>query len=161
MRIVILVFLCALSSSIIAQPSKSNIHRVLGEVNLLRSQGYQCGNQKMPAVGPVRWNSDLHKVSNKYARYMSANKHFDHVSKKGEDLGDRLDNISFDWIKIGENLGHGYNDFYDVFEAWKESPSHCKMLMDPDMTDMGMSKYKTYWVQSFSKAHADIALGDN
>jgi len=139
-----------------AQPSQTNIHRVLSEVNMLRSEGCNCGGQWMSPVQPVQWNNVLYRVSNKYARYMAANGHFDHVSKSGENLGDRLSNIGYDWAKIGENLGFGYDDFYHVLEAWKKSPSHCRMLMDPDMTDMGLSKHKTYWVQSFSKEPLSI-----
>lgn len=86
-------------------------------------------------------------------------KHFDHLSKSGEDLGDRLDRISYPWMKIGENIAVGYRDFYEVLEAWKRSPSHCQMLMDPDMTKMGISKYHSYWVQSFSLPGRGIADG--
>lgn len=150
------VFSCLITFAVAAQPSQSNIYRVLSEINLVRTTGCQCGSQWMPPVQPVEWNHQLYKVSNRYARYMAANGHFDHVSKSGEDLGDRLDNAGYDWDKIGENLGVGYDDFFAVLDAWKKSPSHCKMLMDPDMTDMGLSKHKTYWVQSFSKEPMSI-----
>lgn len=104
----------------------------------------------MKPVGPVKWDVDLYKVSRTYARYLERHEHFDHISLEGEDLGDRLDHINYDWQKIGENLGYGYDNFYQVLEAWKNSPSHCTMLMDPDVTHMGLSKRGTYWVQSFS-----------
>ena len=90
---------------------------------------------------------------------MAANRHFDHISKEGEDLGDRLDKVDYSWIKIGENLAYGYHDFYSVMKAWKKSPSHCRMLMDPDVTKMGMSKHRIYWVQSFSRTEPHIPSG--
>lgn len=135
---------------VFAQPSNSDIQKVIYKINDLRSEGCYCGNKWMPPAQPLKWNEQLYKVSNSYARYMARNNHFDHISKNGEDLGDRLNKIGFKWKKIGENLGLGYRDFYSVVEAWKDSPSHCSMLMDPDMTEMGLSKHKLYWVQSFS-----------
>jgi len=142
-------FVCILCNAQ-AQPSKGDIQIVLKEINLLRSQGYQCGSKWMPPAQSVTWDHNLYKVSNTYAKYMAKNNHFDHVSKQGEDLGDRLDHINYKWKKIGENLAYGYRDFYSVIEAWKKSPSHCEMLLDPDMNEMGLSKHDIYWVQSFS-----------
>jgi len=110
----------------------------------------------MPPVGRVSWDVDLYKVSNSYARYMARHRHFDHISKSGEDLGDRLNKVDYEWLTIGENLAHGYHDFYEVLDAWKESPDHCKMLMHPDMNKMGLSKHSTYWVQSFSGVPKDF-----
>ena len=105
----------------------------------------------MAPAGPLKWHHVLYRVSNTYARYLARNRHFDHISKEGEDLGDRLDHVGYEWNLIGENLGVGYDDFYAVFKAWQESPDHCKMLMNPKMTHVGMSKHKRYWVQSFSR----------
>jgi uncharacterized protein YkwD len=157
MRIITLFVLVSCTTFISAQPSDDAIYRVLGEINQLRSQGCKCGDRYMRPVPPVQWNNELYKVSNRYARYMKEYNHFDHVSKSGEDLGDRLNHAGYSWLKIGENLGFGYDDFYSVFAAWKKSPSHCTMLMDPDMTDMGISKHHTYWVQSFSKSPEPLA----
>jgi len=145
------------SSNVHAQPTKTSIRKVLGEINDLRASGCVCGGRWMPPVDKVSWDGGLYKVSNKYARYMAKYRHFDHVSKSGEDLGDRLDNAGYDWMTIGENLAHGYNDFFDVLQAWKDSPSHCKMLMHADMNKMGLSKHKMYWVQSFSGVPKGLA----
>ena len=134
-----------------SQPSQSSIEIVLSEINSLRASGCHCGNTYMLPAPPLRWNVDLYVASNAYARYLHKHKLFSHTTKDGLTLGDRLDQVGYKWSRIGENLGQGYNDFYDVFEAWIESPSHCKMLMDPSVTDFGMSKYYDYWVQTFTK----------
>lgn len=134
-----------------AQPSSKAINRVVNELNHLRSKGCKCGNEYMYPVQPLQWNHLLYEVSREYARYLYSNNLFSHISKDGKTLGDRLDARGYDWMRIGENLGKGYNDFFDVLKAWIESPTHCKMLMDPDVTDFGMSKHQDYWVQSFSK----------
>ena len=157
MNVKVTFLFCFFYTSVIAQPSQSDVNRVMTEMNKLRSKGCKCGSQWMPPVGPLIWDKNLYLVSNKYARYMEYNRHFDHVSKEGEDLGDRLNKIGYRWQKIGENLAYGYHDFFDVLRAWIDSPSHCKMLMDPDVTRMGLSKHKIYWVQSFSKKRDHIS----
>ncbi len=152
MKLKITILFSIFSILLQAQPAASDIDRVLSELNLLRSNGCKCGSKWMPPVGPLKWDMRLHEVSSRYAKYLAKNRHFDHVSLEGEDLGDRLDEIGYDWTKIGENLAYGYNDFYSVLDAWKDSPSHCRMLLDPDVTRIGMSKHKIYWVQSFSRS---------
>jgi Uncharacterized protein with SCP/PR1 domains len=157
MKNLIVTLLCLSTVVLVGQPSQGDIHRVMAEINLLRSQGYQCGEDWMPPAGPLKWNKELYRVSNGYARYMSKYHHFDHIDLQGRDLGDRLNKQGYDWVKIGENLGMGYDDFFTVMDAWKESPSHCAMLMDPDMTEVGLSKHRKYWVQSFSRAPSELA----
>jgi len=139
------------STLVSAQPSQKSIDKVLDKINDLRSNGCKCGNAYMMPAQPVQWDHTLHQVSKEYARYLYRNNRFSHETKDGKTLGDRLDAIGYRWLRIGENLGKGYHDFYDVLEAWLDSPSHCKMLMDPEVTDFGMSKHYDYWVQTFTK----------
>ena len=100
--------LLSFTSQLLAQPSSKDIHKVLAEINSIRSSGCYCGGKWMPPAKPLKWNNQLYLAANKYARYMAKNNHFDHISKEGEDLGDRLNKINFRWKKIGENLGYGY-----------------------------------------------------
>ncbi len=155
--IFLLVLLIPFSYSLIAQPSSRDIDLVVAKINMLRSTGYTCGKKYMPPVGPVKWNRQLYYVSKKYAVYMDRYKHFEHKSLDGKDLGDRLDEMGYSWLKIGENLAFGYDNFDEVLEAWKESPSHCTMLLDADVTQMGMSKKGLYWAQSWSKPELGYA----
>ena len=85
--IVLLIIISTITiTSLSSQPSANSIKRVLAEINELRSQGCICGSKRMAPAKPLQWDEALYKVSNKYARYMSRNSHFDHVSKEGEDL---------------------------------------------------------------------------
>jgi len=140
-----------------AQPKDRDVDLVLAKINLLRSSGCKCGSRQLPPVGPVIWSDQLYEASRAYARYMYKYKHFEHVSLEGEDLGDRLDKINYPWLKIGENLAFGYKHFDETLQAWIDSPSHCKMLMDPDVTEMGMSKRGLYWAQSWGKPEPNFA----
>lgn len=151
LRSLVICLLVLSISYLQAQPASRDIDLVMAKINHLRSSGTTCGGQYMPPVGPVQWNDQLYIASNNYARYMHRYNHFEHLSREGEDLGDRLDRVGYPWLKIGENLAFGYDHFNDALRAWQESPSHCKMLMDPDVTEMGMSKRGKYWAQSWGK----------
>lgn len=151
MRLLPLLLVFTITRPIIyAQPKPESVSRVMSELNHLRAKGCKCGNEYMAPVQPLSWNETLYEVSRDYARFLFTNKWFSHISPNGKTLADRLDARGYDWLRIGENLGRGYDDFYEVLKAWIKSPSHCKMLMDPEVTDIGMSKYHDYWVQSFS-----------
>lgn len=150
-KLIIIAFFVLLANSVFGQPSDASISRVLHEVNALRARGCQCGDTYMLPTSPLRWNYKLYDISKQYARYLHRNKLFSHTTKDGRTLADRLDQVGYKWSHIGENLGQGYDEFYAVFEAWIDSPSHCKMLMNPSVTDFGMSKYYDYWVQTFTK----------
>ena len=157
MRIPVCIVLLSCAVLSYSQPASRDIERVMSEVNALRKRGCYCGREWMPPVRPVEWHSTLYEISRKYARYMYQNKYFSHISREGRDVGDRLDEMHYRWQKVGENIGYGFDNFYSVFGAWIDSPSHCRMLMDPDMTHMGLSKYYNYWVQSFARPMEEYA----
>lgn len=150
MKLLFIILISLLHFHVYSQPKPESIDKVLYELNQLRSQGCRCGKDYMAPAGPLVWNHTLYEVSRDYARLLFEHNWFSHISPTGKTLADRLDAIGYDWQRIGENLGRGYDDFYAVFKAWLDSPSHCKMLMDPEVTHIGMSKYHDYWVQSFS-----------
>lgn len=157
LRSSITILCLLLIHTIDAQPTPRDVDLVMAKINLLRSSGLRCGKKYMPPVGPVDWNDELYIASNTYAKYMHRYKHFEHISREGEDLGDRLDRIGYAWLKIGENLAFGYDHFDETLQAWIDSPSHCTMLMDPDVTQMGMSKRGKYWAQSWGKPAPNFA----
>lgn len=130
---------------------------ILNKVNSLRASGCYCNNKYMKPVGPLRWDKKLYRSALEHAKDMSRNDYFSHFSKRGEDIGDRLDLHGYNWQVAGENLGEGQHHFSEVLRDWKESFSHCKMLMNPKVEDMGVAKYGKYWVQHFGKKLPDGA----
>ena len=41
--------------------------------------------------------------------------------------------------------------FREVMGDWVDSPSHCRMLMNPKVEEMGVARHSKYWVQHFGK----------
>jgi len=124
---------------------------VLEQVNRLRSIGCQCGNSYYKPVGPLSWNKLLEKTAMKHAIEMHKYDFFSHKSRKGEDVGDRFSLVGYKWQYAGENLAVGQKTFDEAFKDWVKSPTHCEMLMNPDMKEMSVSRYGKYWVQHFGK----------
>jgi len=136
---------CA-SHSQVVMSSKSTM---LSAVNKIRLKGCTCGNSKMPPANPVIWSDQLEKSSLMHAQDMQKHGHFSHFSHKGEDVGTRVEALGYNWQHIGENIASGRMNFDEVLNDWIKSTSHCKMLMNADMKEMGVARKGIYWVQHF------------
>lgn len=124
---------------------------MLDVVNSVRVKGCKCGGKNMPPVGRLKWNEKLERSANAHATDMAKYRYFSHYSRKGEDVGKRVDRFEYRWIVVGENIAEGQRSFSEVMEDWLKSPSHCKMIMDPKVDEMGIAKSGRYWVQHFGK----------
>ncbi|MFN8319448.1 MAG: CAP domain-containing protein [Saprospiraceae bacterium] len=122
---------------------------MLDAVNQLRSKGCYCGRRYMPAVPLLRWNDTLYMSAMNHAMEMHDFEFFAHYSKDGKNIGERLDGFEYPWQFAGENLGEGQTSFDEVLGDWLDSKSHCRMLMNPNMKEMAVARYKNYWVQHF------------
>lgn len=132
-----------------SQPPPEVINTVISTINDLRSESRKCGKKYMQAVDPVVWNNLLYATAASHAEDMLDKNYFGHISKDGRDVGDRFDELGYNWQFAGENLGEGQETFREVVKDWMESPSHCRMIMNADMKEMGLSKRGRFWVQHF------------
>lgn len=124
---------------------------ILSKVNEIRQSGCRCGGVKMHPTTALVWNNQLEYSALLHARDMKQNDFFGHISKDGRDVGTRTEAIGYKWLVIGENLGEGQKNFDEVLDDWIASPSHCEMLMNPKVTEMGVAKFDRFWVQHFGK----------
>lgn len=125
------------------------INYILSEINAIRTKGCRCGAMKMPKVEPLTWNDKLEYSAYLHAKEMNDYNYFGHRSIRGEDVGDRVDKIGYKWRNVGENLAVGQTNFRMALDDWLASESHCRMIMDPKMSEMGLSKVGRYWVHHF------------
>jgi uncharacterized protein YkwD len=78
---------------------------------------------------------------------------------EGSSMKERIDYAGYkNWRKIGENIAAGTNMnlAQKAVDAWIKSPTHCKNLMNPEFTEVGLARvydtnshYKYYWTQDF------------
>ena len=128
---------------------------ILKRVNKIRARGCRCGNEWVSPSNPVVWNKALETTAHEHAREMSKYRFFSHKSRDGKNVGQRLDDAGYKWRYAGENIAEGQKDFDEVLYDWIESYTHCKMLMNPKMEEMGVARSGKYWVQHFGTRMPD------
>ena len=136
---------------VLAPPDAS---RVLALVNDARARPRRCGSERHDAVPPLARSVELDRVALAHARDMAARKQMSHTGSDGSTPGERATRAGYRWRTIGENVAYGQPTAERVVAGWLESPPHCKNIMDPDYSDMGIGVAETprgeagpYWSQ--------------
>lgn len=127
-----------------------NYQTLLDRVNELRASGCRCGAETMLPVNPVSWNANLGEAALRHAQDMSRNSHFSHTGTDGSNAGERILATGYLWRTYGENIAFGYSTADAVFDGWKNSPGHCRNIMNPAFTEMGAAEVARYWSQEFA-----------
>ncbi|WP_367390968.1 CAP domain-containing protein [Lewinella sp. LCG006] len=125
--------------------------QMLAEVNALRAEGCRCGNQNMPAVGPLQWNSQLAAAASSHSEDMARVGQLNHAGSDGSNAGNRLERVGYSWQQYGENIASGFTSSSTVLQAWINSPGHCRNLMGANFTEMGAARKDNYWTQVFAR----------
>ncbi|HVI48290.1 MAG TPA: CAP domain-containing protein [Chitinophaga sp.] len=120
-------------------------------VNGLRSKGCKCGGTTMPPVGPLTWSGLLEKAGYDHSKDMSVKNYFAHDGLDGSTPGARLDAIGYHWNSYGENIAMGNMDEQAVILGWLNSPGHCRNMMNPDFTEIGVGRYDKYWTMELGR----------
>lgn len=129
----------------------TNSIEMVNQINKIRAEGCYCGDEYKKSVGPIRWNDTLYKSAMTHAKQMHKFNFFSHYSRDGKDVGQRLTAHGYPWQVVGENIAEGQVNFKQVLDDWIKSETHCKMLMDERVDEMGIARYKRFWVQHFGK----------
>ena len=132
-----------------AQYPDSRIEYILERVNRVRTRGCKCGSVWMEATNTVEWNTVLEQTAREHADQMDNYDFFSHRSLDGKNIGQRLDDAGYKWRYEGENIAEGQRSFDEVLNDWIESTTHCKMLMNPKLEEMGVASVGRDWVQHF------------
>lgn len=130
-------------------PANVNKTLLLELVNGIRKKGCQCGDTYYAPVPALTWNSQLELAAYKHSKDMYENKYFSHIAKDGSNGGVRIERAGYNWMAYAENIGEGYINENQVFNAWLNSPGHCKNIMGNLYKEMGVARVGTYWTQDF------------
>jgi len=130
--------------------------KLLGMINVARSQPHQCGTQSFAATTPLAWNAILGATAETHSRAMANNNYFDHKGRDGSTPGDRAELAGYIGQQIGENIAAGQDSSRKVVDGWLASPEHCANIMNPDFHDLGAayavdpkSDAGIYWTAMF------------
>lgn len=122
---------------------------MLDAVNAARAEPQVCGDDRRPPVGPLAWSERLESAAARHSRDMHVHDHFAHVGTDGSDVADRVTDAGYRWRLVGENIAVGHPSVDAVVQAWLDSPSHCRQLMDPRVLEVGAAEDGRYWTQVF------------
>ncbi len=80
-----------------------------------------------------------------------------HVAPDGTGPGDRIKATGYSFSTWGENVAGGQRSAEAVMEDWMNSPGHCRNILRPSFTEMGVgyaetnSSYRVWWTQAFAR----------
>lgn len=121
---------------------------MLALVNDLRKSGCKCGSSSLPPTTPLRLQDQLNQTAQRHADDMYTRNFFRHRGSDGSRVGDRAEQVGYNWRSIGENISEGYPDVQAAYEGWRNSSGHCKNMMADHFQNMGLARKGEYWVQT-------------
>ncbi|WP_236003572.1 CAP domain-containing protein [Nonomuraea antri] len=101
---------------------------------------------------PLVHDTKLHKAAELHSADMAAKKYFDHTSKDGRDVADRITAAGFKWRSYGENIAMGQPTAASVVKGWLNSPGHRRNILDCGFTHIGVGHHAKgpVWTQDFA-----------
>ena len=92
------------------------------------------------SLPPLKSNFALNQVAQKKLNDMFALGYFDHVNPNGIGPADIVEEVGYDYLRVGENLAlGGYNNDADLVQAWMDSPEHRANIMAEGFTELGIA----------------------
>jgi uncharacterized protein YkwD len=132
--------------------------QVLVLVNDARKRGLRCGDRQFPPTSPLFMSATLSIAAQAHAADMASGGYFDHRNRAGQSPGERVRAAGYQEQRVGENIAYGAADAQEVVAGWLRSTGHCKNLMDPRFSDMGVglatgkgARPGPYWVQDLAE----------
>ena len=149
----------ALSAAACAAPpaaEPATAQQMADLINQACALGRTCGKTYYPAAPPLKWNPLLEKAAAAHAQDMADKNYFRHESPDGRDMAERVEQAGYRYRAVGENILAGEPTARAAIDTWLAAPGHCKNIMNPAYTEVGMayaanehSQYGVYWVQNF------------
>lgn len=89
-------------------------------------------------------NAELDAAAQEKATDMFVNNYFDHVSPTGTTPWNWLDKNGYDYHYAGENLAINFTNAKEQHEAWMQSPTHRKNILNPKYAEIGVAVQKGF-----------------
>ncbi len=95
--------------------------------------------RKEHKLSPLIAHPTLEISAQRKLKDMVDNKYFRHLDAQDGQTWYMLTNAGYHYKKAGENLSFGYNSPWQVLQAWIESDSHNRQLLDGLYVNMGLA----------------------
>jgi uncharacterized protein YkwD len=118
-------------------------------VNQRRSEGARCDGAYHPPVPTLRADPELRCAGRVHAADMARRGYFSHDNPEGENFVDRVFQTDYMGTPTGENIAYGLAPPEVVMAAWMDSPGHCRNIMSPHHTAIGVGYFgqHDYWAK--------------
>lgn len=108
-------------------------------------------------LGHLNLSPTLTTAAELHSEDMADNNYFSHTSLDGRTFVDRVRDAGYTYDTwLGENIAAGYVTAQEVFNGWKNSPSHNTNMLRPQFNVIGIgraynasSDYRWYWTTNF------------
>lgn len=90
-------------------------------------------------VAILKNNDLLQKAAEEKAQDMIDNNYFAHISPQGKSPWDWINQSGYDYRYAGENLAINFTNAKDEQQAWMDSESHRKNILNSDYEDTGVA----------------------
>lgn len=95
--------------------------------------------RKKLGLNQLKENSQLNQAALLKAQDILANGYFSHWSPQGKSPWYWFKKANYKYQTAGENLGIGFLDSEEVYQAWENSPSHKANLLGPNYQEIGIA----------------------
>jgi uncharacterized protein YkwD len=133
------------------------LQTLLGLVNEARATPRQCGTKSFAATAALSANAKLTLAAQKHSEDMTLTGKLEHTTQAGAKhyapgttFDARIKQEAYTFKTAGENIAYNYATPALVMKAWLASPGHCKNIMNPSYTEIGLGKDSVYWTQDFA-----------
>ena len=113
------------------------------KINLSPSKIIEITNKKRFENGELlafKEDSKLNFSAEKKLQDMFIKQYFEHESPEGLSVGNLADEVSYEYITIGENLALGnFKDDEALVQAWMDSPGHRENILSNYYTEIGIA----------------------
>jgi len=105
---------------------------------------FELANASREDLGfqPLKENKALDQAAYLKAKDMLENNYFAHYSPGGITPWYWLERSGYSYAAAGENLAIGFLESEQVHDAWMDSPSHQKNILNPNYQEMGIAVLK-------------------
>jgi uncharacterized protein YkwD len=127
----------------------------------------QRASHHLPALHELR---RLDRSAQGWTNSMVSSGSFAHA-RNGSDPAARITAAGYAWSSIGENIATGFPTPRAVVSAWMSSPGHCRNILAPNFTDIGIgvsphpvggaASGPATWTEDFGRPMGEAAPSGN
>lgn len=126
-------------------------NEVLRSVNDARARGVTCGDTVQPAAPRLALEARLLQAAKAHSEDMLNEGTLTHTGSDGSNPGQRIARTGYEAATWGENAAAGYGSPDSVMGGWLRSPGHCRNIMNPAFTEIGVARAGTYWTMVLAR----------